>query len=93
MERECSGMDPKASGDLLVFERSLFAGGGIFIIMNAFTLQHKLFSMQTKPSNLKENLVKGKMTKRPQDIEGVARRCNVKASSYAAMNKYWIIVF
>jgi len=30
--------------------------------------------MQTKPSNLKENLVKGKMTKRPQDIEGVAGR-------------------
>jgi len=49
--------------------------------------------MQTKPSNFKENLVKGKMTKRPQDIEGVAGRCDAKASSYAAMIKYCIIVF
>jgi hypothetical protein len=49
--------------------------------------------MQTKPSNLKENLIKGEMTKRPQDIEGVAGRCNAKASPYAAMIKYCIIVF
>jgi hypothetical protein len=48
--------------------------------------------MQIKPSNLKENLVKGNMTKRPQDIERVAGRNNAKASSYAAMIKYCIIV-
>jgi hypothetical protein len=48
--------------------------------------------MQRKPSNLKENLVKGKMTKRSQDIGGVAGRSSAKASSYAAMIKYCIIV-
>jgi hypothetical protein len=86
-------MEPEASGDLLVFERSLFADGGIFIVMNAFTLLRKLFSMQTKPSSLKGNLVKGKMTKSPQDIEGVEGRRTVKAPSYAAMNRYWVIIF
>jgi hypothetical protein len=69
------------------------AGGGIFIVLNALSLLRKLFSVQTKPSNLKENLVKGKMTKRPQVIEGVVGRCNAKASAYVAMIKHCIIVF
>jgi hypothetical protein len=61
--------------------------------LNALSLLCKLFSMQTKPSNLKENLVKGKMTKRPQVIERVAGKCNTKASYYTVMIKYCIIVF
>jgi hypothetical protein len=93
MGRDSFGVNSKTSGDTLSTGRFLCAGGEIFVIMSSFTLQRKLFSMQTKPSRFKVNRGEGKLTKRRRVIEEVAGRCNIGASARVSISRCSIFAF